>query len=330
MTELFSPTYAESGRAEQRGLDTQHEGPKTVGRFRENNRARLLRTALRTLEKCFPALAAQVGYQLLARPPRVAERDWQAAIRQCAKLTFVEASGKRIAIYTWGADSRPTVLMVHGWGGRATHMGHMIAPLVEAGFRVVAFDAPAHGASTGKTTDLIEFAGAVARVMKYTGPIHTLISHSFGAAMAMMAVRDWNVSAERYVLISAFDHCNWFCKAFGEFTGLSQTIIARMKTMMVERYNDRLDWDSLSVTDMLRATRQPALLIHDEDDREIPFHHSVRMLRGAPNADLHVTQGLGHHRLLGNRGVIARVVSFVGAADPLTTYEVARDIGRQL
>ena len=80
--------------------------------------------------------------------------------------------------------------MVHGWGARATHMGKMIEPLVAAGFRLVAFDAPAHGESFGGSTDLIEYAAAIKAVARHAGPVHTLLAHSFGVAMALYARRD--------------------------------------------------------------------------------------------------------------------------------------------
>jgi pimeloyl-ACP methyl ester carboxylesterase len=40
-------------------------------------------------------------------------------------------------------------------------MGLFINPLVDAGYRVIAFDAPAHGDSGGKRTSLLEFAQIV-------------------------------------------------------------------------------------------------------------------------------------------------------------------------
>lgn len=76
-------------------------------------------------------------------------------------------------------------------------MGRMVGPLVSAGFKVVAFDAPAHGESSGRTTDLVESASAIAAVAAHTGPLHAVLAHSFGASMALYAQRDWGVQAPR-------------------------------------------------------------------------------------------------------------------------------------
>jgi pimeloyl-ACP methyl ester carboxylesterase len=283
----------------------------SAGRFRETGSMRLLRATLGAVSKLSPALAAHAGYRLLATPPRIAERPWQHEFRQKAAASRLQFGAGTVAVYQWGATAAPTLLLVHGWGARATHLGRMIEPLVSAGFRVVAFDAPAHGHSDGRTTDLVEFAGAVHAVAQFAGDLHGVIAHSFGAAMALLAARDWGMAPRRQVLISAFDHCKWFCNAFGQCAGLPPAVVERMRHILVERHNGRFDWDQSSVVEMLRLGNRPTLLIHDEEDPEIPYAHSLALLRGAPRARLHATRGLGHHRLLGDRSVVREVLRFV-------------------
>src|SRR5262249_24545271 len=60
----------------------------------------------------------------------------------------------------WGDG--PRVYLLHGWGGRATQFAAFVEPLVRAGFMPVAFDAPGHGASGGRTASLLHFARALA------------------------------------------------------------------------------------------------------------------------------------------------------------------------
>jgi pimeloyl-ACP methyl ester carboxylesterase len=292
---------------------------RRVGRFRETRRVKLLRAAFRAIAAVSPAAATRLGYQILATPPLATEGYWQADLRLRASPSMLRFGKGWLAVYEWGVG--PTVLMVHGWGARATHMGRMIDPLVRAGFRVVSFDAPAHGNSTGKTTDLVEFAAAVNAVAQFAGPIHTLLAHSFGVAMALLARRDWGVEAQKQVLISSFDHCIWFSEAFGKYIGLRPALVERMRQLMVDRYDGRFNWSDTSVVEMLRRARRPTLLIHDEDDKEIPVGHSIALLQGAPHAELLVTSGLGHHRLLGDSSVIEQVVRFVQTS-PVKTASI--------
>lgn len=284
---------------------------RRVGRFAETRGIRVARAGCRVLCRVAPGVAAHLAYALLSKPPRGVEKPWQSALRRracCSRLAF---GGGDLAVYEWGRG--PIVLLVHGWGAHALHMGRLIDPLVDAGYRVVAFDAPAHGRSHGRHTDLIEYAAAVAAVAERLGSVHTLVAHSFGASMALFAQRDWGLACSRQIYISSFDHCKWFTEAFAHYLGLQPGVIEQARRMMVERHSGRLDWNGLSVVEMLRRTKQPTLIVHDQDDEEIPFQHSLSLLEAAPHAQFHATRLLGHHRLLGSREVIDRVVGFVQA-----------------
>ena len=296
----------------KRVADTRAPERRTVGRFAETRTVRAVRWAFRLSSRVAPTLTAHAAYALLAKPPRGPERVWQRALREQARSSCVRVGPHTVAVYEWGAG--PTVLIVHGWGARSTHLGKMVEPLVSAGFRVVAFDAPAHGHSDGRATDPVEFAAAVTAVARHVGPVHTLLAHSFGVAMALYARRDWGVKAERMVFISSFNHCKWFLDAFAQYLGIKPSVMAQAGQMMVKRYQGRLNWDHMSVVDMLRCTREPTLIIHDSDDEEIPFQHSIDLFRAAPHAEFHATSGLGHHKLLGNGDVIERVVKFAAGS----------------
>lgn len=119
--------------------------------------------------------------------------------------------------------------MVHGWGARATHLGRMIESLTHAGFRMVSFDAPAQGHSSGRTSDIVECAGAVHALARFAGPLHAIVAHSFGVAAALLAMRAWGMPAERLVLASSFVHCKWFTTAFGEYAGLPTAVVERIQ-----------------------------------------------------------------------------------------------------
>ncbi len=280
-----------------------------AGHFAAGRSAGLVRGFFGLLCRFAPALAARLAYTQLTRPPRPALSDQHLAIRKRARLQRLPAGGDTLAVYEWGHG--PAVLLVHGWGSHATHMSRMIAPLVDAGFRVVAFDAPAHGKSSGRSTDIVQFANAVAVVARHAGPLHCVIGHSFGAAMAMYAARDWGVTTGKMVLISSFNHCNWFLQMFAQQIGLSAEVLNRMRQMLVRRYGGRLSWRRMSVLDMARQAAFPMLFVHDEDDAEIPFDHSLGMVAAIRGAQFEATRGLGHQRVVRHAAVIRRVVAFV-------------------
>jgi AcrR family transcriptional regulator len=118
-----------------------------------------------------------------ARHP--APRREQAVLREGAAFDVPFAKG-RLRAWRWGEG--PTVLLVHGWGGRGGQLTPFVAPLRAAGFSVVAFDGPAHGASHGRIASVPLFAKAVHALSAHVGTVRGIVAHSMGAAGSAVAL----------------------------------------------------------------------------------------------------------------------------------------------
>lgn len=100
---------------------------------------------------------------------------------------FIEVNGASLYVIDRGEPTDPAVLLLHGFGGSTFTWRFTIDPLVEAGYRVVAFDRPPYGLAD-KDTD-VEY-GAAAYV-EYTAGLMdalniesaTLIGHSAGGGV---------------------------------------------------------------------------------------------------------------------------------------------------
>ncbi|MEZ4682380.1 MAG: alpha/beta fold hydrolase [Caldilineaceae bacterium] len=123
--------------------------------------------AFHLTEVVAPALAHRWAVRLFVhpmkykRPAREVALLQDAAIEECHFAGFYPrpAAAAYYVKYSWG--SGPTVLLVHGWAGRGSQLAPLVAPLVNAGYRVVAFDAPAHGDSPGDRTNLLEVSNLI-------------------------------------------------------------------------------------------------------------------------------------------------------------------------
>ncbi len=127
-----------------------------------------------------PALAAEVAYQLfwfLGRPTSVRSSD--AVTHSSARVDRLLINGKRVAVSRWESGERP-VLLVHGWRSRASHFGAVIRALESADRTVIAFDAPGHGASTGRRTSVLEYAEIIRLLSAQVGGFEIIVAHSFG------------------------------------------------------------------------------------------------------------------------------------------------------
>jgi len=268
---------------------------------------RLLRAAL--------TLAALVSTELTGRwvnrlwfrsqrfPEPAREKEWLAGAQ---RLTLAHRD-RPLAVYHWGKG--PTVLLVHGWHGRGAQLGAFAAPLVAAGYRVVAFDAPAHGRTPGRATDLPEVSEALLTVADAFPPLHGVIAHSFGVAGTLVATRQ-GLAPRRVVALSAPASIDFLMDSFAARLGIPTAVMDVHRRLMELRFGADL-WRRFSPTEIARDLDIPALLMHDKEDHDVPWQQGEALARAWPGAAWVRTQGLGHRRILRDPDVVARVVAFM-------------------
>ena len=259
-----------------------------------------------------PSSAAALAQRLIATPPRHSPRAWEESLLHTAERFDLNVGNRRIPVAAWGHG--PTVLLVHSWGGRGTQMGRLTSALVEAGYRAVSFDLPAHGVAAKGQTDMVECAAAVAAVCAAVGPLHGVVAHSFGVMATLLAARENGLHIRKLVSIGAFAHCRWFMDAAREHLNLSEPVAQHIRDRFEARHGYRVTWDRLSVVELLRAARCPTLVIHDRFDREVPYSHLHALRTVGPHIEASPTVGLGHRRTLSDAGVIKASVAYFDRA----------------
>lgn len=291
-----------------------------------------MRVGLRAVQGASPELAARIGETLMFRTARRhAVRSEDRAVLARGKTFRVRSFAGDLMAWTWGQG--PVVVLVHGWNGRTVQFASLIDPLVAAGFQVVAFDAPGHGDSPGNHSSLIEFADAIDTVVDtvrpFFGKIHAIVAHSMGGPAATYAMsrwarkpqgmlegtlRDTPQPCERFVFIAPPIDVRDFVRAFSRRVGLGSDTQAAIKRRIETRLDVRLE--DLYAPDLARSLTGTLLVVHDEDDKQVPLARGRALASAWPGADLMVTRGLGHVRILSDAHVIERIVAFVNDSHP--------------
>lgn len=218
-----------------------------------------------------------------------------------------------LAATAWGEG--PTVLLAHGWQSRGTHWSAFIKLLTEAGYSALAVDAPAHGNSPGSQTNMYEFGLALLAAGREIGPLAGIVGHSFGAGASAIALHR-GLDAKKSVFISGPATAQGLILTSGRRSGLAEHELEEFVRRSEERIGvlvNELDIDRL-VTDL----RQPALVIHDERDEDIPIDEGRRVAANWPGARLIVTDRFGHKRILVAREVVQATVAFL--TQPTATH----------
>jgi pimeloyl-ACP methyl ester carboxylesterase len=150
--------------------------------------------------------------------------------------TRIPFDGGELAVTTWG-KSGPAVLLMHGWGGARAQMTGFVDPLLFAGYRVVAYDQPAHGESDGKMTNLLEIAPSMDLIAGREGPFHAVISHSFGTLITSYALVHRNFPPPaRLVYLGAFNRLLDSLPRFQVLAGLSDEMMDGLRALLYENF----------------------------------------------------------------------------------------------
>ena len=284
------------------------------------------RPAFGLLASASPEWAERWAERTFCRTPPAQEPSPRAKSVLSAAFRFeVESPRGKIAVWRWGRG--PAVLLMHGWGGRASQMTSFAAPLVAAGASAVAFDAPGHGASPGGSASLLSFADALEAVAGVSGPILGVLGHSLGAAAASFAVGHRGLDVPRLALVAPpSDPERYFLEHLGRL-GVEPARRSSLSRRLARRLG--CTWGDFFVPAQVRRFGRPVLVIHDREDRETSWHEGEAIARASAQAALVTTSGLGHRRILRDGAVVEGVVSFFAAplagasASTLSTHSAA-------
>lgn len=256
-----------------------------------------------------PQNTLQRAVRLFSTPFASSRSRALAAPTHGARESRLDVDGLSIATYAWGDPSRqPYVLFAHGWSSHGTRIAKWIEPLQSSGYAVVAFDQAGHGRSGGQRTTLPDFACHLMAVARHFGPAAAVIGHSLGGAAAAVALAR-GLQAERAVLIAPAADPLAAMERFSRFVGLGTAFAARMAAFFEAR--TRVPIEELQAHRNAPLIARPALIVHDLEDREVPWHEGERYARLWNGARLISTRGFGHNRIADHPGVIGDALRFL-------------------
>lgn len=256
-----------------------------------------------------PQATLHRAFRLFGTPLPGAREKALAADTLGARIELLEHHGHRIATYTWGDPAmQPLVLLAHGWSSYGLRFAPWIRALRQAGYAVATFDQLAHGRSSGKRATLPSFAETLFQVGKHYGPLHAVIGHSLGGAATMLALAR-GLQAECTVLVAPAADPMAAADRFGNAVGLAHSLRSHLFDEF-EKYF-RIPVAGLQAHLNVPFIARPALVVHDLEDREVPWAEGERYARYWPQARLLSTTGLGHHRIVAQPEVIADALRFL-------------------
>jgi len=276
----------------------------------------LTRFSFPLVEKFAPRTASKWGANLWHTPARHKMTRREAALLDVAgkrRVPFKESAyqaslSSYYTIYSWGKG--PLILLVHGWGGSGAQMAGLAQPLAQAGYQVLAFDALAHGDSSGKRTDLMEMSEVIKDLDAKCNGFHGIIAHSMGAIATAVAIDD-GVRTTRLVTCAAAASMDYYIKQFTQQIRASNRTVGRIVFNMNNRFKRNIN--ELSLIHLAPKLGVPTLIVHDEHDEHVDHREAIALSKCWPGSRLLLTKHLGHHSILHDVNTGKKIVDFVAA-----------------
>lgn len=263
-----------------------------------------------------PKIASHFAYRLWQTSPRFKTPASERSTLESAIVEFHQIKNHKIATYTWGRSqqtakpaARPTILLVHGWSGRGTQLGAVVEPLLDAGYRVLSFDAPAHGQSSGRQTTIYEIADTILALQEIYGEFDSVITHSFGGPCTALAIRN-GLKIKRFIAICPPATIMGLVTKFTSAMHLTKKTSTELIRLIEKNFGKHI-WQELSMTTLVENIDVPGFVIHDTNDVDIPWEEGQMVANAWHNAPFKTTNGLGHRRILRDDEVISSAISFI-------------------
>lgn len=259
-----------------------------------------------------PRQAGRLAFRIFCSPRRQPLREQDRSFLGTAHQSVLGVEGHQIRVYTWHSSQQSgkkrIVLFLHGWESNSGRWRKYIKPICNAGFTVMALDAPAHGNSSGKQVNLPLYSRVIKTFMEHYGTPEALVGHSLGGAAVVMSMGAFEAPRVRKaVVLSAFAETSRVMQDFSRFLGLKPLVSEQINKEIEKRSGIRVEQYSVVEKAALLQDVQ-GLVLHDADDDVAPVKEG-QLIADAWNAQFIKTSGFGHR--MQDKSVVAHVLAFL-------------------
>jgi pimeloyl-ACP methyl ester carboxylesterase len=270
-----------------------------------------IRTKFRLLAAVSKKKAAAKAFELFCTPQFRNKKELPAVFKEAEKLQF-KFQEYNITGYRWNKSAGRRAMIIHGFESSVINFDKYVNPLIKKGYEVLAFDAPAHGRSSGRKVNAIIFRDFLKYICRQYGPIQSFIAHSFGGLAICMALAE-TAHDENYriVLLAPATETQTALDHFFRFIRLDDAAVRKeFEEIITQLSGHPVSWFSIHRT--LKKIKAKVLWLHDRDDHITPLRDVLKIKEeNHPNIQFVITSGLGHRRIYRDAKVGKAIANFI-------------------
>ncbi len=256
-------------------------------------------------------LAAEKAFELFCTPLIQTEPRTPAIFTKAEALQF-ELNGLKVNGFRWNQGSPNKILILHGFGSAADNFHAYIGPLINKGYEVLAFDAPAHGKSEGKTINAVQYSQMIEKVIDLYGPINGYLAHSFAGIALSLTIEKIKHSEDTHIVLIA-PATETSTAVDGAFTMLkikNNQVRKEFDKIIFEKSGYPTEW--FSIKRAMKNIKATVLWIHDESDDITPLADALKVKsEHFSNIRFIITNGLGHKKIYRDNDIKNEVINFL-------------------
>lgn len=268
-----------------------------------------IRTKFRLLSAISKRLAAEKAFKLFCTPQYRNKKKLPRIFEQAEVIKF-KFQNYTIQGFRWNDTADNKLLILHGFESSVINFDRYIKPLIRKGYCVLAFDAPAHGRSTGKEINVLIYKDFINHVNKHFGPIKNFIAHSFGGLALSLAIEKWDHDETyKIVYIAPAVETQTAINNYFKFLKLDDSVRKEFDNVIEEQGGYPPNWYSIARTaQYIKAT---VLFFQDKDDDMTPLSDVKPIIEANhSNFKFILTEGLGHRRIYRDNKVSKGIIDF--------------------
>ena len=275
-----------------------------------------IKTKFRLLSTISKKKAAKKAFELFCTPQYRNRKKLPTIFEKAEKITF-KYNGNSIHGYRWNAAAQEKVLILHGFESSVINFDRYVGPLLKKGFSVLAFDAPAHGRSSGKMINALIYSEFIMYINNNYGTIKTFIAHSLGGmALSLAMEKIQHDETYKLVLIAPATETKTASDSFFDYLKLDPKLRPAFNAYIEAISGHPPEW--FSVARAAEHIKAKVLWCHDKDDDMTPYADVIPVInKQYPNFEFYITEGLGHRRIYRDNKVKAKIIDFISPEQKL-------------